>query len=110
MGSAFYDSSHFNLPQRRRRRRSWILSSVIEVVKQKQYNNLAPLVTMFIFSLAGLYPQTDIRHGIVNDNHIRVRDSPGLDGSIIGSLSKGDKAYILGRSKNRMYLDGFDSF
>lgn len=48
--------------------------------------------------------------GIINDNTIRIRDMPSLEGKIIGQLNQGMTITILGRSQNRMYLDGYDSY
>jgi hypothetical protein len=49
-------------------------------------------------------------YGVINDNHIRIRDEAGINGKIINSLNQGEEVSVLGRTKDRMYLDGFDSF
>jgi hypothetical protein len=52
----------------------------------------------------------NIYYGVVNDNHVRVRNEAGINGKIISSINQGEEVSVLGRSKDRIYLDGFDSF
>ena len=49
-------------------------------------------------------------NGVINDNIVGIRAEPFLDSSIIGYLNKGDSVKIYGRSFNRMYLNGNDSY
>ncbi|MDR2480192.1 MAG: SH3 domain-containing protein [Treponema sp.] len=59
-----------------------------------------------------LYAQTALKQytAIVNDNFIRIRDQPGLDGKRIGGLNQGAIVSVFGRSQERMFLNGLDSF
>jgi len=60
------------------------------------------------FSYLFTRPEIDI--GIVNDNAVRIRDQLSPDAAIIGQLDQGMKVSVLGRSGNRVFLDGYDSF
>jgi len=68
-------------------------------------------LTLLLFSVV-LYSQTNIEqyNGIVNDNAVRIREAPYLEGKIIGQLNQGMSVTVLGRSENRMFLDGYDSY
>jgi hypothetical protein len=69
------------------------------------------LLLILSSSLLAFSQNTAIKyHGIVNENSVRVRESAGLTGNIIGKLNRGDTVLVLGRSQERMYLDGFDSY
>jgi len=58
-----------------------------------------------------LLENTDGRlSGIVNNNAIRIRDKPSLEGNIIGQLNSGMKINVLGRSEHRMLLKENNSY
>lgn len=48
--------------------------------------------------------------GIVNDNSVRIREQPNLEGEIKGLLEKGVEVVVFGRSEMRMLLNGYDSY
>jgi hypothetical protein len=48
--------------------------------------------------------------GTVNDNAVRIRDRPSLEGNVVGKYNKGRMVTVLGRSKERMFLEGYDSY
>jgi hypothetical protein len=50
------------------------------------------------------------RNAIVNDNAVRIRDQPTLEGKIIVQLNQGMSVTVLGRSQERMFLEGYDSY
>jgi hypothetical protein len=47
---------------------------------------------------------------IVNDNAVRVRDQPSLEGAIVGQLNQGMTVTVFGRSQERMFWEGYDSY
>ena len=47
---------------------------------------------------------------VVNDNTVRIRVEPSLDSTIIGQLDRGIVVRVYGRTQNRMFSDGYDSF
>lgn len=48
--------------------------------------------------------------GLANSDGIRIRVYPSLEAEIIGRLDRGTTVAVYGRSRYRMFLDGFDSF
>jgi hypothetical protein len=66
----------------------------------------------FLFFSVVLYPQTNFEYynGIVNDNSVRIRNRPSLEGGIIGRLDQRMSVTVLGRSQDRMFLEGYDSY
>lgn len=48
--------------------------------------------------------------GIVNDNAVRIREQPSIEGTVSGQLNRGLTVTVLGRSEKRMFLDGYDSY
>ena len=69
-------------------------------------------VFWMLFFVSHLYSQANSvnYNAIVNDNAVRVRDTSSLDGRIVGQLNQGMSVTVLGRSQNRMFLDGYDSY
>ena len=49
-------------------------------------------------------------NAIVNDNAVRTRSEPSLDGTIVGRLDQGMRVKVYGRTQERMYLDGYNSY
>jgi hypothetical protein len=49
-------------------------------------------------------------NGIVNDDAVRIRAEPSLEGAIAGRLDQGMSVEVHGRSQDRMFLDGYDSY
>jgi hypothetical protein len=49
-------------------------------------------------------------NGIVNDNAVRIRAEPSLDGTIVGRLDRGMAVKVYGRTRERMFLDGYNSY
>ena len=48
--------------------------------------------------------------GVTNNDEVSVREYPSLDADVIGQLERGMIVTVLGRSKYRMFLEGYDSF
>jgi hypothetical protein len=46
----------------------------------------------------------------VNDNAVRIREYPSLEGNIIGQLNRGMTATVIGRSQNRTPIEGNNSY
>lgn len=59
-----------------------------------------------------LYSQPIVRtyNGIVNDNAVRIRAEPSIDSAIVGRLDQGMAVTVYGRTQERMFLDGYNSF
>jgi hypothetical protein len=49
-------------------------------------------------------------NGIVNDNAVRIRAEPSLDGTIVGRLDRGMSVKVYGRTQNSMFLAGYNSY
>ena len=49
-------------------------------------------------------------NGITNSNGVFIREDPSLDAAVIGRFEKGILFTVLGRSSDRMFLNGYDSF
>jgi len=69
-------------------------------------------ILCLLFFGSRLYSQANSvnYNGIVNDNAVRIRDTPSLGAKIVGQLNQGMSVTVLGRSQNRMFLDGCDSY
>ena len=48
--------------------------------------------------------------GKVNDNHVRIREIPTLEGKIIGKTFTGDKVIVLDRSPKKMKIESMNSY
>jgi len=75
--------------------------------------NRSYLFSFCIFFLGlRLYSQANLvnYNGIVNDNAVRIRAEPSLDGAILGRLDQGMAVRVYGRTQERMFLDGYDSY
>ena len=54
---------------------------------------------------------TGNNNGIINTDGINICEHPYLDAPVIGQLNRGNLVTVLGRTRDRMYLDGgYDSF
>jgi len=76
-----------------------------------------PLLTLLFFlaALSILSAQANetvefMADGVVNDASVRLRDTPGLNGAILGLLQKGDNVHILARSTRPEQIDNMISF
>jgi hypothetical protein len=41
---------------------------------------------------------------------VRIREQPSFEGTVVGQLNKGMPVTVFGRSKERMFLEGHDSY
>ena len=48
--------------------------------------------------------------GVLNDSNVRIRQNPNLDAAIIGSISKGEKVFILDRTGLKIQIGPRDDF
>jgi hypothetical protein len=49
-------------------------------------------------------------NGIVNDNAVRIRDKPSIEGTVVGQFNKGTSVTVFGRSQERIFLEGYNSY
>ncbi len=71
----------------------------------QQIRKLISLV-IFLFPVF-LFSQEFI--GFVNDDFVRLREEPGLEGNVVAVLSKGEKIKITGRTETRDFISGNNS-
>lgn len=66
------------------------------------------LITSLILAGSILFSQAIT--GIVNDDSVRIRETPGLKGTVLGKLNKNTSVIILGRTDKRDFISGNDSY
>lgn len=66
------------------------------------------LITSLILAGSILFSQAIT--GIVNDDSVRIRETPGLNGTVLGKLNKNTSVIILGRTDKRDFISGNDSY
>ena len=78
-----------------------------------QNNIESPVFTETVSPMNHPFTYEDIDDGyyaIVNANAVRIRDQPSLEGIIIGHLNSGMAVNVLGRTQNRMSLEGNNTY
>lgn len=66
------------------------------------------LITSLVLAGSVLFCQAIT--GIVNDDSVRIRETPGLNGTVLGKLNKNTSVIILGRTDKRDFISGNDSY
>lgn len=66
------------------------------------------LITSLVLAGSVLFCQAIT--GIVNDDSVRIRETPGLNGKVLGKLNKNTSVIILGRTDKRDFISGNDSY
>jgi len=69
--------------------------------------------TIIVFSLVSILPSQSIArmyNGIVNDDAVRICAESSLDGEIVGRLDQGMAVRVYGRTQERMFLEGYNSY
>ena len=66
------------------------------------------LITSLVLAGSVLFSQAIT--GIVNDDSVRIRETPGLKATVLGKLNKNTSVIILGRTDKRDFISGNDSY
>ena len=80
------------------------------VIKNNNETSISIETVSTINNQSILEPTYEKYTAFVNDNAVRIRNKPSLEGTIIGQLNYGMLVSVLGRSQNRMILDENDSY
>jgi hypothetical protein len=88
-----------------------IQSNIESSVLSEDFSSVSNSVTQVSVDEIIIQPvQEEEFNAVVNDNAVRIRDQPSLEGTVIRHLNQGMKVDVVGRSRNRMFLEGYDSY